>query len=105
MNFRNNVLVKYFYSLLFYLELGRGTASRFYGWIPEMIILIGGLKYLLGIELTPKIILLALFLMASLMTLGGYFIKKTGLYDVDRYVQANKDPVTKEILDKIRKIK
>lgn len=103
MNFKNNPLVKLFYSILFYFELGRGTASRFYGWLPECIVVVGGLKYLMGWELSKTSIVLSFIGIAVLMFLAGLFVKKTGLYDADRYVQASKDPVTNELLQAARK--
>ena len=104
-DFKKFKTVQVFYKALFYFELGRGSASRFYGWVPEMIIIVGGLKYLLGFNLTKEGIVVGFLIVATLMFFFGLFIKRSGLYDVDRYVQTQKDPVMSEILEGVRRIK
>jgi hypothetical protein len=90
---------------MFHFELGRSQVTRFYGWIPEIIIIIGGLKYLLGVNMSKTFIIIFFSITVIIFTIIGIIIHKTGLYNVDRYVQTNKDPVQSEILEAARIIK
>ena len=100
----NNTVIKAMYKLLFYFELGKGTTARFYQFIPDIIIILGGMKYLLGVDLTATFTKTFVLVALALFTLMGYFINKTGLYEVDRYVIASKDPVQREMLAAARAI-
>lgn len=92
------------YRGLNYFETGKGLTARFYQWIPELIIILGGMKYLLGIEFS-KPMLLFIGLMATLWFIGfGRFLIKSGIYGVDRYTQTRNDPVWSEILEAARVI-
>jgi len=103
-NLKDSKPIKTFYKILFYFELGKGTTARFYQFIPDVIIILGGLKFLLGVDVTPKFTIIFLFVVVFGFTGLGWILKKTGFYDIDRYVQASKDPVQSEILEAARKI-
>jgi hypothetical protein len=101
---QNSLIIQKLYRLMFHFELGKSQVARFYCWIPEIIIIIGGLKYLLGINMTKKFIITFFVTIIIIFTIVGLIIHKTGLYNVDRYVQTSKDPVQTEILLAARKI-
>lgn len=97
-------MVKKFYSLLFYYEQGKGQLNRFYSFLPDVIIILGGVKYLLKIDLTPtQVVTITICAMLG-FTVLGYVIKHTGLYDEDSKVRAGKDPVMGEIYNAAKKI-
>lgn len=100
----NNFFVKKFYSTLFYFEQGKGQVNRFYAEIPNFIIILGGLKYLFNISFSPLVYVLIFFACYVVFTILGYFFKHSGLYDVDRITQANKDPVMCEVYNAARRI-
>ena len=103
-NLKESRIIKTGYKALFYFELGKGTTARFYQIIPDLIIILGGLKFLMGVDITPSFSVMFVLTVFFMLTVLGYFINKTGLYAVDRYVQASKDPVQKELLEAARRI-
>lgn len=105
MDFKNSKLVKKAYGVLFYFELGKNNLARLYQFIPDVIIILGGVKYLLNVDLKPVHVLTSVLVIFLLFTFLGYFINKTGLYAIDKYVQANKDPVQSELLESARLVK
>ena len=100
----NNKIISYAYQIIFYFELGKGQTQRFYGFIPEIIIILGGLKYLFNINLTNSQMITLILVICTLFIFIGLFVRKSGLWVVDKYVQAEKDPVQNEILSAARKI-
>lgn len=92
------------YKVLFCFELGRSTSARFYAWLPELIIILSGLKYLLNLTLEWWQIAIIIPGFVLIFIVMGYFIHKLGLYNVDQYVKASRDPVQTEILTAARKI-
>lgn len=100
----NNVFAKKFYVTMFYFEQGKGQVNRFYNEIPQFIIILGGLKYLFNISFTPLVYVLIFVAGFLCFTLFGYFVKNTGLWDVDKIVCATKDPVQGEIYKAALKI-
>lgn len=97
MIFTNNYFVKMCYKFLFYFELGRGTYARFYSWIPEILIILGGLKYLFNINMNKLQMITGFIILILLFVNSGLLVKKFGFYDIDRRVQVSKDPVMNEI--------
>lgn len=98
------LIVKIVYKLLSYFEIGKGTIARFYQFIPDIIIIIGGVKYLLNVNITPTHVIIIFIGGFTLFVLLGLFLKKSGLYETDKNIQANNDPVQSEILKAARKI-
>ena len=90
--------------MLFYYELGKGNCMRVYGIIPDLIIILGGLKYLVGLAITPFFVVTFLLTAFFLLTLLGLFFSKSGLYAVDQYTKADRDPVMRELLSAARKV-
>ena len=105
MDFKNSKIIKKAYSTLFYFELGKNNLARLYQFIPDVIIILGGVKYLLNVDLKPIHVLTSVLIIFLLFTFLGYFINKTGLYSIDKYVQASKDPVQSELLEGARLVK
>jgi len=99
-----NKILKYVYTFLFYFELGKNQIARFYQFIPDIIIILGGLKYLFGIELTNKVMMTLIFFGVFGFALVGYLLKRYKFYDIDQYVHADKNPVQQEILMAARRI-
>jgi len=99
----NNWLFRKLYSIKFYLDLGVQQVSWFIGKFPEIMAIV----YLLekgGITLNITQIIIMAGISFIILTIAGYGIKHTGLYDVERYVDASKNPVTKELLEAARKV-
>lgn len=96
--------VKRVYKTLFYFELGKGQVARVYQWVPDVFIILGGLKLLFDIEFSKGAMGSIVIGGVLLMTGFGFFLKHTGLWDVDQYVKAKKDPVFEEILRAARRI-
>ena len=101
---KDNPIIRKLYRLLFYFELGKGTIGRMYQFIPDIIIILGGMKYLLDIDVTRNFVIIFGLIVVFGFTLIGLVISKTGLYEVDKYVQASKDPVQTELLNAARRI-
>lgn len=100
----NSIIARKFYGLLFYYEQGKGQLNRFYSFLPDVIIILGGIKYLLGYDLSRNQVIFIVCLSILLFTLLGYFVKHTGLWDVDSRVRAGKDPVMGEIYEAAKRI-
>lgn len=99
-----NPLFKLFYKLMFYFELGKNQVARLYQFFPDMFIILGGLKYLFGLDLQPLDMFIVLVIMIFVCTCAGYLFKKTGLLAIDRYTVAERDPVWNDLLSAARKI-
>jgi hypothetical protein len=98
-------ILRKLYGGVWYFELGRGQCSRIYGYIPEIMMILMGLKFLFKIEFTtPQLIILFIAVFVSFITIGLIY-KKSGLYDKERSVQNSKDPIMNEVLNNTRKIK
>jgi len=97
-------LLKPFYIFLFYFELGKNQVARFYQFIPDVIIILGGLKYLFGVEFSNETMAVLIIGGVFGFALTGYLLKRWKLYDIDQYVHADKNPVEKELLAAARKI-
>ena len=104
MNFIDNKFVKLIYKGVFYFELGKGQTSRLWGPIPEIMIIIGGLKYLFGMNMTKTDMILFFGVILFSFFIIGFIFKKLGFYDVDMKVQASKDPVKDEMYKAAKKI-
>lgn len=84
------------YKILFYFELGKGQVARFYQFLPDIIIILGGLKYLFGVDLTHCEMIIFMLLLILLFIIVGFTLKKLGLYDIDCIVSAERNIVVKE---------
>jgi len=99
-----NGLVKIIYKCQWYFDLGRSSVGRYYAWLPEILIILGGIKYLLGINLSIKVMIMGVLFFVFIFSITGYIFKKTGLYDMQRYIEAERDPITHEMLASARTI-
>ena len=98
-----NPVISLAYRLKFYFDVGVTQITWVTGKLPEIMAFVY-LAEKFGVVLTrSNIVILALIVAMSILA-AGYMIKTTGLYDVERYVDAKKNPVMKEILDAARKI-
>jgi hypothetical protein len=88
------------YRALWYFDNGRAFIGRF-----AEVITLFGVGWIVANKPTLLEGILVLLVAASALTLFGFMLKKTGLYDVDRYTQASKDPVTAELLEAARIVK
>jgi hypothetical protein len=103
MKLHENPIAKIIYKIKFYFEV----AAQQIGWITNKFPEIMSVLYLLekfGIILVDKQIIILSLAFFIIMVLCGYIWKKIGLFDVERYVNADKDPVQKELLSAARKI-
>ena len=96
-------LVKLAYKSKFYTDIGVSQVSWFTGKLPEIM----AAAYILekfGIVITAaNIVVLGLLLFFTIFMLG-WFLKNSGLFDVDQYVSAQKNPVQEELLRAARLI-
>jgi len=97
-------LIKLFYRFLFYFELGKNNTARIYQFIPDIVIILGGLKYLLNFNITPTFTIIFALIIVILFTFLGIFINKSGLYKTDKIIQTGKDPVMNEVYQAALKI-
>ena len=99
----HNWLCRRLYLTKFYLGLGVNQISWFASKFPEIMAVV----YLLekgGITLNITQIIVMSGCGFIGLTLTGFGIKHAGLYDVEKYVDADKNPVTTELLIAARKI-
>ena len=98
-----NPFVRLVYKARFYLNLGIVQISWFSGKLPE-IMSVWWLSEKLGLEFTTN----QFYVFALGVTVGlavfGFFWYNTGLYHTEVFVNAEKDPVAREILSAARKI-
>jgi hypothetical protein len=99
----NNTIVRIVYRFKFHLDLGISQLSWATGKFPELmalVYLLDKLGYSLG---RTGIILVAVGGFTGLFLLGLVW-KRIGFYDTERLVNADKDPVTREMLKAARRI-
>lgn len=99
----NSFFVRKAYSAKAYVDIAISEISWVTGKLPEIGGLIIILNYL-NIKIIPLNLGIFLFLFSLLLLFFGYFLKKTGLYDVEIYSRVQRDPVSSEILEAARLI-
>lgn len=108
-NLKQNVLrsnmIRNIYSGVWYFEQGRGQCSRLYGYVPEIMVILMGLKFLFKVEFNTVQLIFLFSGIILLFFILGLIYKKSGLYDKERIVQTNKDPIQTEILNNTRDIR
>lgn len=100
----NSPIVKLAYKARFYVDVGVSQVNWFSGKLPEIMAAVYLLEKFGFVVVGTQIIVFGIILVVCLL-LFGYFWKKTGLYDVNQYVVAQKDPVQAELLEAARLIK
>lgn len=100
-NWRNKGVLKPFFKVFWYFETGKNSSlARLEG----VFALTAFAKVIFGDWLTLERTLFIIPLVVVLLTLWGFVYKKVGLYDIDIYVKADKDPAQSEILTAARNI-
>jgi len=100
----NNWFIRKAYSCRFYLNLGIAQISWFSGKLPEIMAFVY-LSDWLGFDLDKQGLLVFAIGVIVGLTIMGYIWKHTGLYDTEIYVNVDKNPVAKEMLEAARLIK
>ena len=98
-----NFIVRILYKCKFYFDAGVTQITWFTGKLPEIMAFVY-LAEKFGYKLSRTGLIIFAIIVATSIFLFGLFLKKTGLYDVERYVDAEKNPVTHEMLNAARKI-
>jgi hypothetical protein len=93
-----NKIIKQGYKTLTYFEIGKAFIGRFYQIIPDAIIMVGGIKYLVGLEVGKNFLPLFLVCMVLIIYFTGLVLKLTRLYDTEMKVKANINPVEAKLL-------
>ena len=100
---KNNLIIKFCYKIKFYIDLSISQITWFTGKLPEiMAVLYLAEKF--GFVITGKMLIVICLAGIGGLIVVGYIWKNAGLYDVDQFVKASKDPVQKELLSAARKI-
>ena len=98
----NNKLINLIYKTKFYFDIGAQQP----GWFTAKSIELMAISYWVEILFNVKIksVGLSLIIMFGGFSIicFGYFMKRSGLYDTEVYVQADKNPINKEILKAAR---
>lgn len=98
-----NKFINLLYNIKFYFDVSVTQITWLTGKLPEIMAFIYILEKF-GYYLNKnQIIMMFIFTVLSLI-IFGFVWKITGMYDVERYVDANKNPVSKEMLEAARKI-
>ena len=100
---KNNSIIKFCYKIKFYIDLSISQVTWFTGKLPE-IMAASYIAEKFGFVITGKMLIVISLVGIICLIVFGYIWKNAGLYDVDQYVKASKDPVQKEILSAARKI-
>lgn len=98
-----NIVIKSIYKFKTYIDIAVSQISWVTGKLPE-IVSAGVLLNWVGFDFTKKFAAGAVLIILAGLFLFGYIWKKAGIYDVERYVYANIDPVQREILEAARNI-
>ena len=93
----NNFFVILCFKFLFYFEMGRAQFGRFYGFIPELMIIIGFIKFVLEVDITAFQSIIFIAVLSTIFFFFGVFWKLSGLFDATVYVTNEKNPVMKEV--------
>jgi len=92
------------YKTKFYIDVGVEQVAWISNKGPDLMAIVYFTEKIFDIVLNgPTIVNLIIAGLLSLFLLG-MFMKKSGLYDVEQYVQADKNPVQKELLEAARRI-
>lgn len=98
----NNPLVKRLYRGLFYLEVGKQQYGRLQ-FINELFIVIGGIKYLLGVDLQPVHVVVIVGIAFASFVIIGFLTWQTGLFDVEQKTMTQKNPIMRRIYEAANK--
>ena len=95
--------IKRLYQVRTYFDICNSQTSWITGKLPEIASL-GVILHFFGVGITKVTAVTAAILIFVLMTLTGYVLKRTGVYDTEQYVHAEINPVEREVLMAARKI-
>ena len=93
----SNVIVKFFYKLLSYFELGKGNIARFYLPIIDMLMLLSSLKILFDIQFSHVALTIIGLLALTAFIILGWSLIHFGFYKADRMQQTLNDPIAHEM--------
>lgn len=100
---KNNLIIHYIYRFKFYIDITISQISWITGKLPELMALVY-LTEKFGLTLTLyQVILICILSLLSLFGLG-LLIHRLGIYEVEQYTNAKRNPVTNEMLSAARKI-
>jgi len=101
-----NKTVHSFYRTYFYYDLGKAQVSKFTNPLNEWSAIVVILTFVFGFNLTQHKSLLGIMVIIFLIsiTLFGLFYKKSGLYDREMIVNANRNIVSNEMYRAAKKI-
>lgn len=92
------------YQLKWFFDQGVRQITWVTGKLPELMSVVYlGEKF--GIAIQEKEIVMIAIIGGTLLILFGLILKRTGLYDAEMYVDANKNPVQAELLEAARIIR
>ena len=100
---RKSRLFIFLYKVKFYIDVAIGQISWATGKLPEIMAFLY-LSEKFGVEWSNWQIVFLTILMFAGFTIFGYFWKNGGFFDVEVYVNADKNPVQRELLKAARKI-
>jgi hypothetical protein len=100
----SNNIARGAYKIKFYIDVGVSQVSWVTGKLPELMAVVF-LSGKFGYDPTQSQIVGIVITMLCVLVLFGYTWKKLGLYDTERHVTAEKDPVQSELLEAARLIK
>jgi hypothetical protein len=96
-------LIHFLYNIKSHINIARGEVGWLTGWLPE-IVSVGILLQFFGWNFTKTQVILFFPLMLLFLALFGYIWRKSGIYKIETNVDAENNPVQKEILEAARKI-
>jgi len=99
----NNPLIKLLYKTKFYLNVSISEISWFTGKLPELMAVL----YLFekfGYDISGQQIIFFGIVITTTLIITGYAWKNMGFWEVEKYVNAAKDPVTNELYTAAKKI-
>ena len=100
----NNKIIQTMYKGKFYLDLGMAQISFVTSKLPEIMAAVY-LTEKAGITIGNTTLWFFALCLFSGLIMFGWFWSKSGLYSTEIYVQADKNPMSKEILEAARIIK
>jgi hypothetical protein len=95
----SNPIIGFLYKGMGYSDRGRGIASKFYGPLPELMIVIGFMKFILNINFTIPELCIWILDVYVFFILMGYAYTILGFWKKERKVQTNMDPIQKVIYE------
>lgn len=106
MDLKNNVVVRYVYSFLFHISLGKRPLSHIIGHLSEFGILLIVLNNVFDVNLKQNIYILVMIYILTLVMFAviGYVYKQFGFQHAEDYYNTYKSPVANEQLSLIRNI-